>query len=72
MFKITLIKKSKSSLCRVLSGICGNLSAGWFGLIIISPGVSRNFSLENILRLLTSLLFGLLFLWIAYKFDRKI
>lgn len=72
MFTIILKKRSKSSFYRVLSGVCGNLSAGWFGLILITPGVSTDFNIVNIVKLTFNLFFGALFLWIAYKLDRKI
>lgn len=48
-----------------LAGICQNISAAWFGLILVSPGFEA-FRRDDWLWLLTaSLLFGIFFLYLS-------
>ena len=64
-------KKDLASWLRILSEICVNLSSGWFGFILISPGFQlfKNFS-ENILPLTWSFFLGIVFMWFSYKLDK--
>ncbi|OGD59280.1 hypothetical protein A3I57_01945 [Candidatus Beckwithbacteria bacterium RIFCSPLOWO2_02_FULL_47_23] len=66
-----MLKKDKSSLLKVLSGICGNLSAGWFGIILITPGFEIAFNSNYWAILTQSIGFGILFLWLAFELERS-
>lgn len=66
-----LKSKDKRSANRIISGICGNLAAGWFALIIIAPGFDFNLNLLNFLALIKSLIMGILFARLAFEFDRR-
>src|SRR3989344_8465973 len=58
----TVLVGKRSSFLKVLSGICGNLSAAWFGIILVAPGLSL-FENPNYLAVLTRcLILGILFL----------
>ncbi|MBI3559070.1 hypothetical protein HY085_01625 [Candidatus Gottesmanbacteria bacterium] len=47
-------KKDSASWLRTLSGISGNLAAGWFGLVLFS-------SIDNLWGLTRSLVMGIVF-----------
>src|SRR3989338_907295 len=64
-------KKDKGSFLRVISGICGNLSAAWYGFILISPEFGLWSDPDNILGLTRSALFGTLFLLLAFISDKS-
>lgn len=65
-----LSKQDRVSGLRVLAGICGNLSAGWLGVILIAPGFSLFAKQDNLLVLMRSLVFGIVFLLLAFIFER--
>ncbi len=55
---------------RILSGLCVNLSAGWFAAILIIPSFSNR---PDWLRILTgNLVFAIVYLYIAVKLDEFI
>lgn len=64
--------KDKKALLKVFSGICGNLAAGWFGLILIAPGFFWPENFSDWFNLTRSVLLGIVFLVSAYLFERKI
>lgn len=66
-----LKSKDRKSINRIISGICGNLAAGWFGLIIIAPGFDFNLNVTDYLTLIKSMIMGILFAWLAFEFDRR-
>lgn len=57
-------KKDLASWLKIFSGICGNLAAGWFGLVLFSP-------ISNLWGLTRSLVMGIVFTVISYFFERK-
>jgi hypothetical protein len=68
---LKLAKKDQWSLLKVVSGICGNLSAAWFGFILISPGINQLSNPADLATLTRSLIFGILFMLIAFKIERS-
>ena len=58
------------SRARSIQKRCENLSAGWFGHILISPGFSFTFEIEKILVLIRSLLLAIIFMLLAVMFDK--
>lgn len=67
-----MAKKDSESWLGVLSGICGNLAAGWFGLILITPGIQLRFDFDSVFLLTRSFCFGILFMVLAFLFDRRL
>lgn len=67
---VSLSKKDKLVWYKVISGICGNLAAGWFGLILIVPGFSLPDSFDKFLVLTKSIALGILFMWLSFKLER--
>lgn len=61
--------KERRSWHRVFSGICGNLAAGWYGIILIAPGFDVLSRLDALV-LTRSLLMGIVFMWLAYTFEK--
>lgn len=68
---VGLSRQDRAAGLRVLAGICGNLSAGWLGVILIAPGFSLFARQENLLVLMRSLVFGIVFLLLAFMFERR-
>jgi len=63
---------SKSTLAKILADLSINLSSGWFGILLVSPGLFGVSSLEEYLRLLTTNLpFGIFGLVVAYLLLEK-
>lgn len=58
-------------ILNIFSQLFINLSAGWFGVVLIIPGVTRLDSLNDILWLFKNLLFGILAVWISIRLHRK-
>lgn len=71
MHGLKLHIKERISLQKVLSGICGNLAAGWLGLILITPGIDNLNTAITWISLIKSLEFGILFLLISWYFERQ-
>lgn len=67
--KIGMTGKERRSWQRVVSSICGNLAAGWYGIILIAPGFEVLSRLDA-LALTRSLLMGIVFMWLAYTFEK--
>lgn len=59
------------SWLRVLSGLFTNLSAGWFGLIIITPNFWPLNKAENVWVLIYEVVFAIVFLVGAVKLDER-
>lgn len=55
----------------IFSQLFINLSAGWFGVVLIIPGITSLNSLSDILWLFKNLLFGILAVWVAIILHRK-
>ena len=77
MFNITIWRmklfpsgKDRLIYLKTFSGICGNLSAGWIGFVIIAPGISPPLTLDNTLTLTRSLAAGIVFAYFAYRLER--
>ena len=69
--KILPTGKDRKSLLKTMANICGNLSAGWIGFGVITPGVHSPITLEDIFTLTTSLSLGTVFAWFSYRLERK-
>lgn len=54
---------------KALAGLCINLSAGWFGLAIITPNFSELSETEALLVLTRDVFFGILFLYLTVKLE---
>ena len=65
-------KKDKIAFTKVLSGISGNLSAGFFGLILLAPNFLPIKGALDILLLTVDLFAGILFMWLSYKLERSL
>jgi len=58
---------SKPTIAKILAEVSINLSSGWFGILLVSPGLFSISSIEEYLRLLTiNLPFGIFGLAVAY------
>ncbi len=64
--------KDMTSGYRTLSGVCNNLAAGWFGLVLIAPKADLFADVTYIFSLIWSVLLGILFMWLSFMLDRKI
>lgn len=62
--------KDKHALLKTFANISGNLSAGWLGFAIITPGIRPPWKLEDILTLTISFSAGIVFAWFSYKLER--
>lgn len=69
-FKLT--KKDRLIALKVVSGILGNLAAGWFGIILITPGFSSFGTSAEVLLLIRSLVLGILFAYLSFRFEKEI
>ena len=69
--KILPTGKDRKSLLKTMANICGNLSAGWFGFILITPGIKSPLDLDGMLILTISLGFGIVSAWFAYRLERN-
>lgn len=59
-------------ILNVFSQLFINLAAGWFGVVLIIPGIARLTDIADILWLIKNLSFGILALWVAIILHRKI
>ncbi len=55
----------------ILSQLFTNLAAGWFGVILIIPGVTKLDAFSDFLWLFRNLLFGILALSVAMILSRE-
>jgi len=62
--------KESSLWFNSLAGVCQNLSAAWFGIILVSPGMAIFIRTDAFLLLTKLLLFGILFLYLSVKFAK--
>jgi hypothetical protein len=62
--------KDKLAWCKVLSNICGNLAAVWYGFVLITPGISLSLELGDIFTLTRSVFAGILLTWLSFKLER--
>lgn len=72
MMLVGLLGQYKNSIYKALAGLCINLSAGWFGAVIIIPNFKPLTTLFSYLVLISDLLYGILFLVLTVIFERKI
>lgn len=64
---------NQSALISLLSDLLVNISAGWFGIVLITPVLSSPFiSFENVLILTKNFLFGIVFFAGAYWLKIKL
>lgn len=64
--------KDKIAVIRSLSGLAINLSAGWFGVAVITPNFSRIIGTKELFLLLFDIIFGILFLWFSYQLEKML
>lgn len=55
----------------IFSQLFVNLAAGWFGVVLIIPGITKLENMDDILWLIKNLLFGILALWVAIILQSK-
>lgn len=55
----------------ILSQLFTNLAAGWFGVVLIAPGITKLDKFDDILWLTKNLLFGILSLVVAIRLAEK-
>lgn len=67
-----MVKKYRFPFLRALSGVLGNLSAGWFGVAFITPNFVDIHTLQAIITLTKDMLFGILFLLATTIVERSI
>lgn len=61
-----MMGSDQSARTAVLSELCTNLAAGWFGLIIITPAaIAASSLMELVAALLRALLLGVFFAYVA-------
>lgn len=70
--KVFRSSKDKKAILKALSGLTINLSAGWFGAFVISPNFSPIVGIKEILLLTYDVMFGILFLYLGIKLERKL
>jgi hypothetical protein len=64
--------KERTAVFRSLSGLAINLSAGWFAIVFVAPSSISILSIKDVLTLIYDLLFGIIFLFISYKFEKAL
>lgn len=64
--------KLSNSWLRVLSSLSTNMSAGAFGLVVISPSILNLTKQENFFILTGNLIVGILLLLVAVRLDENI
>lgn len=65
-------KRLRKAILRALSGLCINLSAGWFALAFITPNITAVSNTDDVLRLIYDVLFGILFLGLTVYIEFKL
>ncbi|MFH1896432.1 MAG: hypothetical protein ABH814_03105 [bacterium] len=70
--KLFFAKKDKKAITRSLAGLAVNLSAGWFGLVLIAPNFWPLDGLKGLGFLTLDVFAGTLFLWVSYKLERNL
>lgn len=66
------MSKTFLAFLKTLSAVLANLSAGWFGLAIVTPNFSSLFSQETIILLTKDISFGIVFLIAATLIERRL
>jgi hypothetical protein len=69
--KFYLKQKDKLAWNKVLSNICGNLAAGWYGFILITSGFTVPVTIDQWIVLIRSVLIGILFTIASFYLERK-
>lgn len=64
--------KDKIAFLKSVSGLTVNLSAGWFGVALITPNFSVIAGTKELFLLLFDITFGILFLWFSYKLEKML
>lgn len=62
----------RKAFLKTLAGLCINLSAGWYGLVVIVPNFWPIKEFKDILVLTGNIFFGTLFLFFSFKLERKL
>jgi len=65
-------EKLRKAILSALSGLCINLSAGWFAFAFITPNITNIINFDNVLRLIYDVLFGILFLGLTIYIEFKV
>lgn len=65
-------KQFAKSILEAVGGLLLNLSSGWFGIILISPGFLGKSSSESIVTLLVNIPFGILSLLLSIVIFYKV
>ncbi len=63
-------RKTKKAWLRTLSGLTINLSAGWFGLVLITPNFTDLSKIDGFIVLLGYLFLGIIFLFLTAFIER--
>ena len=66
------MKRKYKPLLRATSAVLGNLSAGWFGLVLVAPNFTDITKIESILTLTKDAIFGIVFLVLTTIVERMI
>lgn len=64
-------KRYKKAWLRMLAGVCGNITAGWFGLAFITPNFVNLSNTDGVIVLTRDVLLGIVFLLIGVLLERK-
>ena len=65
-------KKDKSALLHTTAGLLVNLSAGYYGVILIGSSINFLSGNINIGLLIVDAIIGTIFLWLSYEFERRV
>lgn len=65
-------KRDQKAAIRTLAALAVNLSAGWFGLVLIVPNFWPVSGFRELWLLTVDLMAGILFLWISYQLERRL
>lgn len=69
---MVLRKNDEQAAMRTLAALAVNLSAGWFGLVLIVPNFWPVSGTRELGLLTIDLMAGTLFLWVSYQLERKL
>jgi len=62
----------KKPSLKAFAALCGNLSAAWFALAIVSPNFESLFTTEGLIILTRNMLLGIVFLLITIIIERNL
>ena len=65
-------KKNQKAVIRSLAALTVNLSAGWFGVVIIAPNFWPIAGIKEVAMLTGDIYLGTLFWLLSYRLERKL